>query len=102
MRPGDVIGYWGPPSSTLNWCETNYEVSHYIAEFWNTFTNLGMIITAIYGIQQSRKQGIEPRYVNSFIGLLLIGIGSWMFHMTLRFEMQLLDEVPFNGYVVCV
>ena len=27
MRPGDVVGYWGSPSSTINWCETNYEVS---------------------------------------------------------------------------
>ena len=23
----DTIGYWGPPTSTLDWCETNYEVS---------------------------------------------------------------------------
>ena len=20
------IGYWGPPTSTLDWCESNYEV----------------------------------------------------------------------------
>ena len=25
----DTIGYWGPPTSTLDWCETNYEVSTY-------------------------------------------------------------------------
>lgn len=25
---------------------------------------------------------------------MLTGIGSWMFHMTLLYEMQLLDELP--------
>lgn len=29
----DKIGYWGKPTSTLDWCEYNYEVNFYIAEF---------------------------------------------------------------------
>lgn len=28
------------------------------------------------------------------LGLLLVGVGSWMFHMTLLYPMQLLDELP--------
>ena len=94
MRPGDTIGFWGPPSSTINWCETNYEVTHYIAEFWNTITNLGFIIPPLFGLSNCRNLGIESRYAYSFILILLVGIGSWMFHMTLTFEMQLLDEIP--------
>ena len=103
MRTGDTVGLWGAPTSTLNWCETNYESSYYIAEFWNTITNLSMIIPSIYGMIHCRRQGIEPRYTYSFLTLLFIGIGSWMFHMTLRFEMQLLDELPMlfgSSYVV--
>ena len=103
MRPGDEVGFWGPPSSTINWCETNYEVNYYIAEFWNTITNLGMIIPPIYGLLNCRKLGIEARYTFSFIMNLLVGIGSWMFHMTLTFEMQLLDEIPMmwcGSYIV--
>ena len=103
LRPGDDIGFWGPPSSTINWCETNYEVTYYVAEFWNTVTNLGMIILPVYGLIRCRKLKIELKYTYSFILLLLVGIGSWMFHMTLWFEMQLLDEIPMmwcGSYIV--
>ena len=104
MRPGDTIGQWGMPSATLNWCETNYEVTFYIAEFWNTLTNLGMILPSIYGMIHCKRQGIAAAYTYSFLSLFFIGIGSWMFHMTLRYEMQLLDELPMlygSSYVIC-
>lgn len=29
----DRPGYWGEPTSTLDWCEENYAVSFYVAEF---------------------------------------------------------------------
>lgn len=34
------------------------------------------------------------RYQIIFCSLLTVGVGSWMFHMTLQYEMQLLDELP--------
>ena len=34
------------------------------------------------------------RFILSYCSLLLVGVGSWSFHMTLRYEMQLLDEIP--------
>jgi len=85
---------WGNPSSTLDWCEENYQVTWLVAEFWNTVSNLMMIVPAIYGIQQARKQGLEHRFVMVNALFLAVGIGSALFHMTLRWEMQLLDEVP--------
>ena len=33
-------------------------------------------------------------FIVLFAFLLLTGIGSWMFHMTLLYEMQLMDELP--------
>ncbi len=29
-----------------------------------------------------------------YLALLVIGVGSWLFHMTLRYDMQLMDEIP--------
>lgn len=34
-------------------------------------------------------------------GFLIVGIGSWMFHMTLLYQYQLLDELPMI-YATCV
>jgi len=87
-------GYWGDTTSTLDWCEDNYEVSWYIAEFWNTVTNLSMILPPIWGIYRSIQRGLETRYLVGFSALLLVGVGSTMFHMTLKWSMQLLDEIP--------
>ncbi|KAM6907249.1 alkaline ceramidase 3 [Xenentodon cancila] len=102
MAPStDRQGYWGRPTSTLDWCEENYVVSFYIAEFWNTVSNLIMILPPIYGAFQTFQDGLEFRYICSFLGLAAVGVGSWCFHMTLLYEMQLLDELPMI-YGTCV
>eukprot|EP00064_Thunnus_orientalis_P015145 superscaffoldBa00002753_g15195 len=102
MAPSlDRQGYWGRPTSTLDWCEENYVVSFYIAEFWNTVSNLIMILPPIYGAIQTFRDGLEFRYICSFLGLAAVGVGSWCFHMTLLYEMQLLDELPMI-YSTCV
>lgn len=35
----DYPGYWGPPTATIDWCEANYDVSFYVAEFCKLFVN---------------------------------------------------------------
>ncbi|XP_071839552.1 alkaline ceramidase 3-like isoform X2 [Apostichopus japonicus] len=91
---GDKEGYWGKPTATLDWCEENYAVTPYIAEFWNTVSNLVFftfpIITACFFV----RDRVEKRFLLSCLGFLTVGVGSWCFHMTLRYEMQLLDELP--------
>ncbi|XP_026871252.2 alkaline ceramidase 3 isoform X1 [Electrophorus electricus] len=67
----------------------------------NTVSNLIMILPPIYGALQTFRDGLEIRYVWSFLGLAAVGTGSWCFHMTLQYEMQLLDELPMI-YSCCI
>uniref|UniRef100_A0A8C9TWP0 Alkaline ceramidase n=1 Tax=Scleropages formosus TaxID=113540 RepID=A0A8C9TWP0_SCLFO len=60
-----------------------------------------MIIPPIFGAIQTFRDGMEVRYVFAFLGLAAVGVGSWCFHMTLQYEMQLLDELPMI-YSCCV
>lgn len=92
----DISGFWSPTTSTIDWCENNYEVTKYIAEFWNTISNLSMIIPPLYSYICSiiYRNPVEIRFVLAYFTVMLVGFGSWAFHMTLRYEMQLFDEIP--------
>merc|ERR1719351_317302 len=96
MPPTNIekVGYWGDVTSTLDWCEENYVYNYYFAEFWNTTSNLAMILPSIFGCFYFYKLKLESRFILSSLCLLAVGIGSWMFHMTLWFEMQMMDELP--------
>ncbi|XP_045149125.1 alkaline ceramidase 3 isoform X2 [Echinops telfairi] len=60
-----------------------------------------MIIPPLFGAIQSVKDGLEKRYIASYLALTVVGMGSWCFHMTLKYEMQLLDELPMI-YSCCI
>jgi len=86
-------GYWGDITSNINWCEDDYVVSYYIAEFYNTISNLEMIFLALYGIYLLFKFKV-PKYSIAHFALLIVGLGSILFHATLKYTFQLTDELP--------
>lgn len=94
-------GFWGPTTSTIDWCEENYVVSFFIAEFINTLSNSFFILLAVYAMWSSIKNRFELRFTLISFGFALVGIGSWLFHMTLKYEYQLLDELPMI-YATCI
>lgn len=94
-------GYWGVPTSTIDWCEENYVVSTYIAEALNTVTNSCFIALASFAIFHAYRNKLNLRFILSALGFLLVGIGLWLFHMTLKYEYQLLDELPMI-YATCI
>jgi len=93
---GDVAeptGYWGAPTSLIDWCEENYACSAVVAEFWNSMTGLFMSALGVYGLWRVRGAGAELRFQLMYAALVLVGLGTFAFHATLQFVPQvLLDE----------
>jgi dihydroceramidase len=93
-------GYWGPPTSTIDWCEENYAVTYYVAEFMNTLSSLILFSLGCLGIYwnyhhlHAVRRHIEPRMLASYGFLVIVGCGSTLFHGTLLYSFQLLDELP--------
>ncbi|KAI7899544.1 ceramidase [Cokeromyces recurvatus] len=89
-----IGNFWGEVTSTIDWCEENYTISPYLAEFFNTITNLGFVIFSLFGIYNILKNGSNKTIILAYLGVIFVGFGSWCFHMTLQYKMQLLDELP--------
>jgi len=94
-------GYWSPVTSTLNWCEEDYYATIYSAEIVNTLTNLMFVYLALRGLRNCIKNGHDTIFKVTFIGYLLVGIGSFCFHTTLKYPWQLVDELSMI-YTTCI
>ena len=85
-------------NSTINWCEHDYYYSEYIAEFYNSFTGLFLCLSPIlfyynYG-KDSKLYMCIFYFTHSLTLLFIVGIGTILFHGTLLYIFQLVDEIP--------
>ncbi|PSK45355.1 hypothetical protein B9Z65_2495 [Elsinoe australis] len=99
--PPSQKGYWDPVTSTLNWCEEDYYATIYSAEIVNTLTNLLFQYLAYKGVKSCIKDGHDQIFLVTFIGYFLVGTGSFLFHSTLKYPMQLVDELSMI-YTTCL
>ncbi|EED24287.1 alkaline dihydroceramidase Ydc1, putative [Talaromyces stipitatus ATCC 10500] len=99
--PPSKAGYWSPVTSTLNWCEEDYYATPYSAEIVNSLTNLLFLLLGIKGVLNVRKHGHDKVFEVAFYGYLLVGTGSFLFHSTLKYPMQLVDELSMI-YTTCL
>ncbi|ATZ47641.1 hypothetical protein BCIN_02g08990 [Botrytis cinerea B05.10] len=99
--PSSGPGYWGPVTSTINWCEEDYYATIYSAEIVNTITNLMFVILAWKGMSSCIKYGHDRVFLVAFLSYLVIGVGSMLFHSTLIYPMQLVDELAMI-YLECI
>jgi len=95
MSYSDYFDFVKYGTSEVDWCEHNFTVVSYIAEFFNTISNflffvippLSMYLFKDYG--NSITNGIHL----VMIFLMCVGTGSVYFHATLSFAGQLMDEL---------
>nr|XP_033812273.1 alkaline ceramidase 1 isoform X1 [Geotrypetes seraphini] len=82
-------------SSEVDWCEDNFQYSDQIAEYYNTVSNAGFFICAPLMMYLQHPYAQQRTLAVHFFWLMLIivGIFSVYFHMTLSYLGQMLDEI---------
>jgi dihydroceramidase len=92
---------WSSAPALVDWCEPNYAVSPYVAEWWNTLSSVVMVGVATEGWR--RVADAPLRYRLGMAGLAAVGTGSALFHGTLLRAAQAADELPMVGLgLACV
>ena len=76
-------GWWGDKTATVNWCEKDYVVTRYVAEFGNSVSSLCIFFVGIFGIVMHRDVA-EGRFIAAFVAFIVIGLGSCAFHSALH------------------
>ena len=93
-----LTGFWTSmgEAASIDWCEPNYVVTQYVAEWWNVLSSLPMVFLGLYGLWKASRapDAVEPRFRACFAALAVVGIGSAAFHAMLLRAAQALDELP--------
>lgn len=76
-------------TSSIDWCEDNFVYISYIAELYNALSSFSMVIAGLLLMDHS----VNIFYI-MYVLLIIVGIGSVLFHSMLTNFTQALDEVP--------
>ena len=85
---------WGDPTTTYDWCEANYAITPYVAEFFNTLSSIPVLMVGVFFFIKNVRYRYGKRFALAALGVAVVGAGSIAFHGTLQRWGQILDEVP--------
>ena len=63
-------------------------MSYWCAELCNTITNIIFIWLGLRGVRSAYRNSHPSIYIIAFISYLVVGVGSTLFHATLKCEMK--------------
>jgi dihydroceramidase len=102
------VPYWGPVTSSVDFCEANYAFTQYVAEPANAASSLVFVALGLLGVHKVQHLRGEPAgagaamvspwvargFLACYVSLAVVGLGSVALHTTLRAQEQALDEIP--------
>jgi len=95
MHSHMAVGRWEPHTASMDFCEENYLYTTHVAELFNSASALAIIVFSAWGLTLTPLPFARwPRFVLSYLSLIVVGVGSVLFHATLKRTTQGLDEVP--------
>lgn len=85
--------------SSIEWCEEKYEISEYIAEFWNSVSGIALILSGFIFYNKNKlwlnkNKENQCNFIRIRNLLYAVGCGTILFHGSLLYIFQLLDEIP--------
>ena len=84
--------FWGPIDSLHTFCERKYITHPMAAEFYNCIGSLIYCFAACVGLYHCR--GTVWQVQCGWWSLLVVGMGSFLFHVMMRYNAELGDELP--------
>ena len=84
--------FWGPIDSLHTFCERKYITHPMAAEFYNCIGSLIYCFAASVGLYHCR--GTVWQVQCGWWSLLVVGMGSFLFHVMMRYNAELGDELP--------
>lgn len=97
----EVLGNWGIPDAEFNWCEKDYRLSIFVAEPLNSVSGICFVFVFFIG-EYYHYYMLSTNLHLILIFSALIGFGTILFHSSLRYKAQLLDEIPMYYLMVCI
>ncbi|ENH72264.1 Alkaline ceramidase YDC1 [Fusarium oxysporum f. sp. cubense race 1] len=99
--PPPQEGFWGQPTSTLNWCEEDYVISHYAAEITNTLTNLLFMALGVQGVRTCLKYKHDMVFFIAYLGYsrlfsILLGIGLVVLSISITAYYHYIQDPSFH------
>eukprot|EP00440_Ansanella_granifera_P057878 gb/GFBE01062741.1/.p1 GENE.gb/GFBE01062741.1/~~gb/GFBE01062741.1/.p1 ORF type:complete len:245 (+),score=20.49 gb/GFBE01062741.1/:1-735(+) len=97
-------------TSNVGWCEFVVQPHAYafqVGEFWNTSSSIAFYCTAgMYGLWRTFSNSYPGPYIYCNAMLVVVGLGSALFHGTQSYAGEMLDELPMSlmafGYMLSV
>lgn len=90
-----MVGYWEPHTSSIDFCENNYRFTPYVAELLNSASSLPISLSGVFAwVFTPSPYRSWIRFRLCWLAFITIGLGSCLFHATLRRSAQALDEIP--------
>ena len=98
-----ATGFWGPHDALHTFCEESYAVTSLAAEPFNAFGSFCYTVVGVVNLWRLSKLGLPLswRATCGWWSLVIVGLGSSLFHTTMRYHMELLDEIPMLVLVCC-
>ncbi|KAL9055335.1 MAG: hypothetical protein Q9162_003642 [Coniocarpon cinnabarinum] len=89
------------PDASTHCVIQDYWLTPVSAEITNTLTNLLFVVLSLLGARSCLRNNHDRIFLVTFAGYAAVGCGSFLFHSTLKYPMQLVDELSMI-YTTCI